>query len=52
MFTLRVSGGCTEPDLADGAVIRVEGSRLFVPGSLEHPKTLLIGTMVVKPAMT
>ncbi|HSO81139.1 S24/S26 family peptidase [Thiocapsa sp.] len=31
---LRVSGGCMEPDLADGAVIRMEGSRLFVPGDV------------------
>lgn len=33
-IALRVSGGCMEPDLADGAVIRMEGSRLFVPGDV------------------
>lgn len=31
---LRVTGGCMEPDLADRAAVRVEGSRFFVPGDV------------------
>ena len=31
---LRVTGGCMEPDLLNGAAVRVEGSRFFVPGDV------------------